>query len=67
MKNRILLWIGATIVALAIGGGCLVSDLDNSFDLKGPKGIAGYLGGLIQQTYCRFDSPGKFDSCTFGP
>lgn len=62
-------------VALALGtlslGNCLAADLENGFDLKGPKGVVGYVVNLTQPVVnlfqpaaCRFDT-GTFDSCSF--
>ncbi|MBI3395064.1 MAG: hypothetical protein HY042_04450 [Spirochaetia bacterium] len=64
--RRLAPWMILTAVALAISGGCLASDLNNGFDLKSPRGFMGYLGGMAQESLCRFDSK-AFDSCTFGP
>ncbi len=64
--QRLSWWIGLGLGLLVVGaGGCLTSELSNSFDLKGPKGLLGYVGGYINEFACRFDQ-GKFEDCWFG-
>ena len=59
-------FLGALLVLGAAAGlGCLASHLDNGFDLKGPKGIVGYIGPLLSGPSCAFDT-GTFDACKFG-
>lgn len=65
-KRRTALVVACVLLLGAFAGGCLAAKLENGFDLKGPKGLAGYIGNLIQSSGCAFDS-GTFDSCSFGP
>ncbi len=67
MTIRFWRWIFFVFFVLSTGGGCLVSNLHNGFDLKSPTGAFFYLvlPGL-QSGECAFDS-GRFGSCTFGP
>jgi hypothetical protein len=53
---------------LALSGACLAARLNNGFDLKGPRGLVGYLGALLSPTFppCSFDQ-GNFDQCSFSP
>lgn len=57
-----LIALGLAALLLAIPGSCVVSDLSNGFDMKGPRSLLMLFdpgGG------CRFDE-GQFDSCQFG-
>lgn len=53
---------------LALSGACLAARLNNGFDLKGPRGLVGYLGALLSPALppCSFDQ-GSFDQCSFSP
>ena len=67
MKTRFVLRTCLLSIALLAGGACLAARLNNSFDLKGPKGLMGYIVAFLPGTSpCVFDAA-EFESCPFGP
>jgi hypothetical protein len=62
----------AGLLACFLGGGCLDAKLENGFDLKGPKGLLGYIGGVLgvspgfESEGCAFDK-NAFDACRIEP
>lgn len=65
-RRLILLIIVSLLLSLSVG--CLAARLENGFDLKGPRGLIGYIGSLISPVFpnCAFDQ-GNFDQCSFAP
>ena len=63
MKAKVLR--SGLICILLITGSCIASRLNNSFDMKGPRGLGGYIMILITGAPpCKFDAA-SFDSCSF--